>query len=60
MIRAPDRRVLRDLATRVAEIAELSVQAERRELWRKYDSLQPARPVILVFPERWQQGLLLC
>jgi len=53
-----DRRVLRDLARRVAEIAELPVQAERRELWRKHNSLQPARPMILVFPEgSWEELL---
>jgi len=58
MISAPDRRVLRDLATRVAEIAALPVQAERRELWKMHNSLQPARPMILVFPEgSWQELL---
>jgi len=58
MISAPDRRVLRDLAKRTAEIAELPIQAERRELWKKHNSLQPTRPMILVFPEgSWQELL---
>jgi len=58
MISAPDRRVLRDLARCVAEIAALPVQAERRELWKKHNSLQPTRPMILVFPEgSWEELL---
>jgi len=58
MITAPDRRVLRDLAKRVAQIAGLPVQEERRELWKRHNSLQPARPMILVFPEGGWEELL--
>jgi len=46
-----DRLILRDLAKRVAEIAELPEVAGRKELWKKHNSLQPLRPLILVFPE---------
>ncbi len=46
-----DRTVLRDLAKRVAEIAELPVMEERRRLWRKHHALKPGRPMVLVFPE---------
>ncbi|MDY7080148.1 MAG: hypothetical protein SXV54_24975 [Chloroflexota bacterium] len=51
MISSPDRDLLRDLAKQVADIAALPIQAERRELWRKHNSLQLVRPMILIFPE---------
>lgn len=43
--------VLRDLARRVAEIAALPIMEERRRLWARHNRLQPARPMILVYPE---------
>ena len=46
-----DRELLRDLARRIAEIAELPIQAERRELWKQHNSLKAVRPMLLVFPE---------
>jgi len=46
-----DRTILRDLAKRVAEIADKPIQAQRRELWKKHNSLQPCRPMMLIFPE---------
>ncbi|MFO8007292.1 MAG: hypothetical protein R6V05_06095 [Candidatus Brocadiia bacterium] len=46
-----DRSILRDLAKRVREAAELPVMAERRELWKQHNALRPVRPMILVFPE---------
>jgi len=46
-----DRNIVRDLAKRVAEIAALPLMAERKRLWRKHNSLQKVRPMILVFPE---------
>jgi hypothetical protein len=53
-----DRTVLRDLATRVAEIAALPEMAERRALWTRHNSLQPTRPLILIFPEgSWRELL---
>ena len=36
MIAPQDRNILRDLAKRVAGIAALPVQAERRALWKKH------------------------
>jgi hypothetical protein len=38
-----DRKILRDLAKQVAGIAALPVHAERRELWKGHNSLQPVR-----------------
>lgn len=51
MMASQDRSILRDLARRVADIAAMPIQAERRELWKKHNRLQPTRPLILVFPE---------
>ncbi len=58
MITTHDRTILRDLAKRVADIAALPVQAERRTLWAKHNSLRATRPLILIFPEgSWQELL---
>jgi len=46
-----DRKIVRDLARRVAEIAAMPVMVERRELWTRHNRLEPTRPLILVFPE---------
>ena len=51
MITSDEKKILRDLAKRVVEIANLSIMAERREIWKKHNSLQPIRPMILIFPE---------
>lgn len=53
-----DRQILRDLAQRVAEIAEWPIQAERRELWKRHNRLERVRPMVLVFPEgSWRELL---
>lgn len=46
-----DQEVLRDLAGEIAALAKLPVEAEKRELWRKHNALEPTRPVILCDPE---------
>jgi len=57
-ITADERTLLRDLAGRVREAAELPVMAERRELWRRHNRLDPVRPMILIFPEgAWEELL---
>lgn len=48
---ATERQLLRDLARRVAEIAALPIQQEKRQLWFGLCRLQPVRPMLLVFPE---------
>ena len=53
-----DRTLLRDLAKRVAEIAALPVQDERRQLWFKQNRLERTRPLVLVFPEGSERELL--
>jgi hypothetical protein len=58
MINATDRRILRELAERVSEIASMPVMHERRSLWRRHNRLERARPLILVFPEgAWRELL---
>lgn len=47
----PDRRILRDLAKRAAEIADDPVMEERRQLWSEHNSLRSKRPMMLIFPE---------
>jgi len=50
--------VLRELAARVRDAAALPVMAERRALWRRHHRLEPARPMLLVFPEgSWSELL---
>ena len=38
MISSNDRTILRDLARQVANIADLPIQQERRELWKRHNS----------------------
>lgn len=58
MINQADCQILRDLAKRVAEIAALPVQEERRALWRQHNALKRVRPLILIFPEgSWRELL---
>ena len=47
-----DRTLLRDLARRVADIAALPVQEQRRARWRRHNRLDATvGPMILIFPE---------
>lgn len=47
--------VLRDLAARVAEIAALPIQEEKRRLWRKLNGLQPERPMVMIDQVCWNE-----
>ncbi|MGE5221744.1 MAG: hypothetical protein ACM3PY_04860 [Omnitrophica WOR_2 bacterium] len=51
MISSEEASLLRDLAKRVAEIANEPEQAEKRRLWLSHNALEPVRPMLLVFPE---------
>jgi len=46
MENAKDRTILRDLAKQYAEVAARPVQKERRDLWRRHNSLEKTRPLI--------------
>jgi hypothetical protein len=43
-----DRSILRELAARVAELAALPANREKKELWRRVNDLDQVRPVVLV------------
>jgi hypothetical protein len=45
MLSTEDVGIVRELASRVAEIAALSVQDEKRALWRKLKARRLARPM---------------
>ncbi|MEW6749766.1 MAG: hypothetical protein AB1505_02160 [Candidatus Latescibacterota bacterium] len=54
----PDIAVLRRLAEHVAQIAARPVNARRAAMWRRFNRLQPERPMVLVFPEgSWRELL---
>lgn len=56
MISATDRSILRRLASKVAELAALPIQDERRQLWYKHNSLEKSRPLIFCDPENgWNE-----
>lgn len=46
-----DKTTIRDLARRVAEIGHNPIQAANREAWKRHNSLQRGRPMVLAFPE---------
>ncbi len=50
-----DHLILRDLASRVAEIAALPVQAEKREMWKRLNALRPVRPLVLIDEIPWHE-----
>jgi hypothetical protein len=47
--------LLRALAARVAEIAALPVQDEKRALWRQLNARQPARPMVMIDQVCWNE-----
>ena len=60
---ATDRCILRDLARRYLDICRRDVQRERRDLWRRHNSLRRTRPLIYVRAFAWQempQSHLVC
>ncbi|HEY3280664.1 MAG TPA: hypothetical protein VGN26_00175 [Armatimonadota bacterium] len=46
---------VRELAARVAEIAALPVQEEKRRLWRALNSLKPSRPMVMIDQVCWNE-----
>jgi hypothetical protein len=50
-----DTTILRDLAKQYLDICNKPVQLERRELWRKKNSLKPVRPLIYVRAFAWHE-----
>ncbi len=52
---AQDKKIIRDLAARVAEIAALPVQAEKRAMWRKLNARKPVRPMVMIDQVCWNE-----
>ena len=50
-----DREILRSLAGRVAEIAALPIQEEKRRLWCKLNGLKPERPMVTIDQVCWSE-----
>jgi len=50
-----DRHLVRDLATRYAEVCADPAQAARRDAWRRHNSLQGDRPLIYVRAFAWHE-----
>jgi hypothetical protein len=52
----PDRAILRRLAGELAALAARPIEAEKRDLWRKHNALQPTRPLVFCDPENsWNE-----
>ena len=55
---AKDVQVIHELARRVAEIAAEPVQAQRVDMWTRFNRLEQDRPMVLIFPEgAWRELL---
>jgi len=50
-----DRTIVRDLARQVSEVAADPVQAEKAELWRRLNRLEPVRPLVLLQNATWHE-----
>lgn len=50
-----DREILRRLAGRIAEIAQLPVQKEKAEMWRRLNQLDPVRPMVWINEIPWHE-----
>jgi len=50
-----DVRILRDLAKQYSEVAHKEIQGERRDLWRRHNSLVRTRPLIYVRAFAWRE-----
>ncbi|MFP3090845.1 hypothetical protein LQZ21_11025 [Treponema sp. TIM-1] len=50
-----DRDVLRKLVERIAEIAALPVQEEKKRLWRALNGLKPERPMVTIDQVCWNE-----
>ena len=58
-----ERTILRDLAKRYSDICAAPIQDERRDLWRRHNSLERTRPLIYVRAFAWKelpQSVCLC
>lgn len=50
-----DRAILRDCASRIADIAALPIQREKAVMWRKLNDLERARPMVWLTEHPWHE-----
>lgn len=51
-----EKRVLRDLAAKVAELAARPIEEEKKRLWTNHNDLRPTRPLVFCDPENgWNE-----
>jgi len=50
-----DGTILRDLAKQYVELAAKDIQGQRRDLWRRHNSLKPTRPLLYVRAFAWHE-----
>ncbi len=55
MLNKEDVAIVRELAARVAEIAALPVQDEKRALWHKLNARTPVRPMVMIDQVCWNE-----
>lgn len=55
MLNKKDLAIVRELAVRVAEIAALPVQEEKRAMWRKLNARTPVRPMVMIDQVCWNE-----
>ena len=55
MKNSKDQVILRELAARLAEIAAMPVQEEKRALWRRLNGLDPVRPMVMIDQVCWNE-----
>ena len=55
MLTKQDVAIVRELAERVARIAALPVQEEKRALWRKLNARKPSRPMVMMDQVCWNE-----
>jgi len=55
MISEKDKSILRKLAEEVAEIAELPIQKEKIEMWKRLNSLKPVKPMVWINEIPWHE-----
>ena len=54
-IATTDKDILRSLGMRIAEIANLPIQSQRRELARRIDNLEQVKPMVHIYQEPWSE-----
>src|SRR5512137_2352960 len=54
-VSARDRGIIHDLAARVAGIAALPAQEEKRAMWRRLNARKPVRPMVMIDQVCWNE-----